>query len=63
MSYMSTKKAQAVAALRDTIERFITAAEKAASDHVALKKMLEISVEVQPAMEEVVKAATGKEYG
>lgn len=58
-----SKREAAVAALRDTIERFIAAAETAGKDHVALKKMLEVSVEVQPAMEEVVKAVTGKTYG
>lgn len=56
-------KPDAIAALRNAIERFIGAAERVGSDPTAIKKMLEVSVEVQPAMEEVVKAVTGKTYG
>ena len=59
---MKTKE-EAIAALRETVERFIAAAEKATGNHVAQKKMLELSIEVQPAMEDVVKAVTGKVYG
>lgn len=62
---MTTKTENAIAALRDTIERFISVAQEAerTKNHAALKKMLENSVAVQPAMEEVVKAVTGKAYG
>jgi hypothetical protein len=55
-----TELNQAVEALRNTLERFIASAQKASPlNPVATKKMLEVSVEVQPAMEEVVKIATG----
>lgn len=59
---MNERKMKAVAELRDAVERFIAAAERVGVDPTATKKMLEISIEVQPKMEEVVKAVTGKEY-
>lgn len=57
----ATKKAQAIAHLRDVIERFVLAALKVDTDPTATKKMLEISIEVQPAMEELVKIVTNTE--
>jgi hypothetical protein len=57
----ASKKAQAIAALRNVIERFVFAALKVDTDPTAAKKMLEISVEVQPAMEELVKIVTNTE--
>lgn len=56
---MNERKSIAIAHLRDTVERFISAAEQVEKDPTATKKMLAISVEVHPAMEELVKAATG----
>lgn len=50
----------AVGDLREVIERFIIAAEN--EDFTATKKMLEISVEVEPAMQAVVKAKTGVRF-
>lgn len=55
-----TELDQKIAALRDAVDRFITAAQTASPKNpVALKKMLEISIEVGPAMEKVVEVAAG----
>lgn len=60
-SELQSKRSAAIALLRDAVERFVFAALKAeGGDPVAVKKMLETSIEVQPAMEEVVKAVTQK---
>lgn len=54
--------AEAIVGLRDAVDRFIDSAMVArAGDPVALKKMLELSIEVQPAMEALVKAVAQKE--
>lgn len=51
----------AVGDLRAAVERFIIAAEDE-SNFTATKKMLECSVEVEPAMQAVVRAKTGVKY-
>lgn len=56
---LQAKRSAAIAQLREAIEQFVFAALKAENgDPVAIKKMLELSVEVQPAMEKVVEAVT-----
>lgn len=50
--------AAAIVALRSAVDRFIAAAES--GETTARMKMLEVSIEVQPAMENVVKAVTGR---
>jgi hypothetical protein len=52
-----TERAKAIAALRAAVDRFIAAAESDAP--TARMKMLEVSIEIAPAMENVVKAVTG----
>lgn len=52
------KPARHAAELRQLIERFIMAAES--TEPAARMKMLEVSIEVQPKMEEIVKVATKK---
>jgi hypothetical protein len=55
-----TELEQKIAVLRDAVDRFIATAQKAGPKNpVAVKKMLEISIEVGPAMEKVVEVAAG----